>query len=149
MAEGSALVRVLERLRLKKRGPSLTREQALNALPVRNPTLKWEQNDRGDVVITLTRRRDAKGRLVSFFFHVPRSRDITLDQVGSRVWRLCNGRRTVEELIDQLADEYKLNRREAEVSLTEYLRQLGQRGMVGLLVETDETEEAEAAEAGS
>lgn len=142
MRDSSALVRVLEKLRIRKRGPELTREQAMNALPLRNPNLKWRGNDRGDVVVTLTRRRDVRGRLVSFFFHVPKSRDITLDEVGSKVWTLSNGRRTVTELIDTLATEYKLNRREAEVSLTEYLRQLGQRGMVGLLVDKEEAEEA-------
>ncbi|MFQ5808931.1 MAG: PqqD family protein [Armatimonadota bacterium] len=146
MAQTSALVRVLEKLRLKKRGPQLTREQAMAALPLRNPTLKWRRNDRQDVVVTLTRRKDTRGRLISFFFHVPSSRDITLDEVGSKVWSLSNGKRTVDEMIDALASEYKLNRREAEVSLTEYLRQLGQRGMVGLLVDRDEGDEAEEAQ---
>jgi hypothetical protein len=146
VAETSALVRVLEKLRLKKRGPQLTREQAMDALPLRNPNLKWRRNDRRDVVVTLTRRKDTRGRLISFFFHVPSSRDITLDEVGSKVWSLSNGKRTVEEMIDALAAEYKLNRREAEVSLTEYLRQLGQRGMVGLLVDTDEVDEADESE---
>jgi hypothetical protein len=143
VAETSRLVRVLEKLRLKKRGPELTREQAMNALPLRNPSLKWRRTKQGDVVVTLTRRKDTRGRLLSLFFHVPGSRDITLDEVGSRVWRMSNGRRTVEGMIEALATEYKLNRREAEVSLTEYLRQLGQRGMVGLLVDKDEMEEAE------
>jgi len=147
VAEPGALVRVLQTLRLKKRGPELTREQAMDARPLRNPGLKWRRNERSDVVITLARRRDTKGRLLSFFFHVPKSRDITLDEVGSKVWTLSNGRRSVDEMIDTLATEYKLNRREAEVSLTEYLRQLGQRGMVGLLVDKEEAEEAEEASA--
>jgi hypothetical protein len=140
---------VLEKLRIKKRGPELTREQAMDALPLRNPNLKWRRNDRGDAVVTLTRRRDTRGRLVSLFFHVPSSRDITLDEVGSNVWTLSDGKRSVDEMIDSLADEYKLNRREAEVSLTEYLRLLGQRGMVGLLVDRDEAEEADEASAES
>ena len=149
MAETSKLVRVLEKLRLKKRGPQLTREQAMNALPLRNPNLEWRENDRGDVVVTLTRRKDTRGRLISLFFHVPQSRDITLDEVGSKVWTLSTGTRSVDEMIDALAGEYKLNRREAEVSLTEYLRQLGQRGMVGLLVDKDEMEEAETEKTSS
>ncbi|MFQ6130972.1 MAG: PqqD family protein [Armatimonadota bacterium] len=127
--------RVLEKLRLRKSPPQLTRRQSLEALPLRNPSLDWRDNDSGEVVVTLPRRTDLRGRVVSLLFYVPKQRDITLDEVGSRVWHLCDGEHSVEDIVSELAGRYKLSQREAEVGVTEYLRLLGKRGMVGFAVE--------------
>ncbi len=126
--------RLLEQFGLKRPRSPLTREQAFEARPVRNPSLKWRLNDDDDVEVVIPRRSDRLGRVLGFLFYVPESRPLVLDEVGSRVWQLCDGERTVEEIIATLRDEYKLDRREVEVSLTEYLRSLGKRGMIGFLV---------------
>ncbi len=126
--------RLLEQFGLKRPRSPLTREQAFEARPVRNPSLKWRLNDDDDVEVVIPRRSDRLGRVLGFLFYVPESRPLVLDEVGSRVWQLCDGERTVEEIIATLREEYKLDRREVEVSLTEYLRSLGKRGMIGFLV---------------
>jgi hypothetical protein len=136
---------ILEKLRLKRPQPLLTREQALDAVCVRNPSLQWRETEAGEVVVRLERRADARGRLLRVMFYVPESRDITLDEVGSRVWGLCDGERSVADIVAELVREYKLNKREAEVSVTEYLRMLGQRGMVAFAVPTEAVEAAEQA----
>lgn len=128
-------------LRLRRRRPQLTREQALAARPVRNPNLTWRTNDDGEVVVVLPRRNDLTGRLLAWLFFVPESRPVTLDEVGSFVWQHCDGSRTVAELVALLAKEYTLGKREVEVSLTEYLKTLGKRGMVGFLVPKELAEE--------
>jgi hypothetical protein len=51
-----------------------------------------------------------------------------LDEVGSFVWNLCDGEHPVSALVEALVERYKLGKREAEVSLTTYLKQLGKRG---------------------
>lgn len=127
--------KALEKLRLRKSTPQLTRRQSLEALPLRNPSLDWRLNDSEEVVVTLPRRRDLRGRLLSVLFYVPKQRDITLDEVGSHVWNLCDGEHNVEQIVAELAKTYKLSHREAEVGVTEYLRMLGKRGMVGFAVE--------------
>ena len=43
---------------------------------------------------------------------------------------MCNGRTSVGEMIEELADKYQLNRKEAEVSLLQYLKTLGQKRFV-------------------
>lgn len=126
--------RLLEQFGLKRPRSPLTREQAFEARPVRNPSLKWRLNDEDNVEVIIPRRGDRVGRALGFLFYVPESRPLVLDEVGSRVWQLCDGERTVEEVVETLRDEYKLDRREVEVSLTEYLRTLGKRGMIGFLV---------------
>lgn len=143
----SAVNSLLERTGLKQRSHMpLSRDEAFQARPVRNPALKWRINDEGLVEVIVPRRKDTFGRLMGFLFFVPESRPITLDEVGTRVWNLCDGDHTVEEIIRALSDEYKLGRREVEVSLTEYLRTLGKKGMVGFLVPKEFLEDEDAGE---
>ncbi|NLO05265.1 MAG: PqqD family protein [candidate division WS1 bacterium] len=136
----------LERLGLRKGQRPLSREQAFEARPVRNPRLKWRLNDDENAEVIVPRRKDVFGRVMGFLFFVPESRPIVLDEVGSRVWELCDGEHTVDEMIRVLSNEYKLGRREVEVSLTEYLRTLGKRGMVGFLVPKEFLDEEDAGE---
>jgi hypothetical protein len=127
---------------MKKPGGGLTREQAMAAWPVRNPTIKWLTNDDDCVVVHLPRRKDMVGGVLSFLFSVPESKPVVLDEVGTFVWHLCDGEHSVSEVVDELSREYKLNRREAEVSLTKFLQMLGKRGMVAFAVPRDVAEAA-------
>jgi hypothetical protein len=130
----SVLGRLLGQFVGRRARSPLTREQALEARPVRNPSLKWRLNDQDEVEIIVPRRSDRLGRVLGYLFYVPTTRPLVLDEVGSRVWHLCDGERTVAEMVQTMCDEYKLGKREVEVSLTEYLRKLGRRGMIGFLV---------------
>ena len=125
----------------QKTAPQMTREQAMSARPVRNPSLKARENDEGETVVVLPRRKDWVGRLLAWAFFVPESRPIVLDEVGTFVWEHCDGTRTVSDVVGLLAAEYKLSRREVEVSLTDYFKTLGKRGMVGFLVPKEVAEE--------
>lgn len=135
------LDRIMVSLRLRKPQGGLTREQAMAAWPVRNPSLQWEEGD--EVVrVHLPRRKDWTGKLLGLLFMVPESKPVHLDEVGSFVWHRCDGDHTVSEIAQALAREYQLNRREAEVSLTEYLQTLGKRGMVAFAVPREVAEAA-------
>jgi len=114
---------------------SITREQALGARPVRNPELGVDRNDAGEVELKRPRRRTWWVNLLAKVGTVPEYQTLTLDKVGSAVWDLCDGEHTVRELIEQLAEEHQLSRKEAEVSMVTYLRQLAQRGIIALAVE--------------
>ena len=115
----------------------LERKEALAARPIRNPEVGYERQEEGEVLITLRRRKDWLTRVLSLAFVIPTERKIQLDQVGSQVWELCDGEHTVEDLIREMAGEHKLQRREAEVSLTTYLRLLGKRRLIGILVQKE------------
>jgi hypothetical protein len=107
--------------------------QVLAAVPVRNRLLEWSEDDELLVTLCVPKRRDRVGRVLNRFFSAPEHRRVALDELGSDVWRLCDGERSVESIIVALARKYKLNRREVEVSLSLYLKQLGKRGYLGLL----------------
>ena len=63
----------------------------------------------------------------------PLNRKLQLDEMGSLTWALLDGERTVQDMAEQLVYTYNLNQREAEIAVTSFLRQLGQRGIIGFL----------------
>ena len=126
---------------LRRREPPITRRQALQVRPLRNPRLKWEYNEEGYVVATLSRRSGLRGRLITFFLAVPETRPVVLDEVGTFVWDMCDGEHSVEQLVQALCKKYKLSRREVEISLNEYLQMLGKRRMIVVAVPKEITDE--------
>ena len=122
-----------------RKAPRLTREAMLNSRPARNELIKWEKTDSGEARITVVRQDTWKIRLLSRIFYVPKERTITLDEVGTEVWQMCNGRTSVAQMIESLRRTYKLDRKEAEVSLLSYLKTLGQKRFIGFVIEGDQT----------
>jgi hypothetical protein len=62
----------------------------------------------------------------------PLTRKLQLDAMGSLTWTLLDGKRTVQDLVNLVCRRYNLNKREAEVAMTGFLRELGRRGLIGL-----------------
>jgi len=122
----------------RKSAPRITREQVMNTRPIRNPAIEVTHAENGEVSLKLPRRRVWWINLLARLGGVPEYRILTLDRVGSSVWELCDGEHTVRDLISLLASEHKLSRKEAELSMVSYLRQLAQRGVVALAVESKE-----------
>ena len=116
----------------------------LSSRPARNDLLTWEKNDSGEARITVTRQDNWRVRLLSKVFYVPKERTITLDEVGSMVWQMCNGRTTVSQMIEGLSKEYKLDRKEAEVSLLSYLKTLGQKRFIGFVLESETSQQGQS-----
>ncbi len=107
----------------------------MNSRPARNELLHWEKTETGEAQIKVTRQETWKTRLLSKIFYIPATRTITLDEVGTEVWQMCDGHTSVASMIERLRQRYKLDRKEAEVSLLSYLKTLGQKSFVGFLID--------------
>ena len=118
-----------------RKQPKIGREAMLNSRPARNDALEWSRNEAEEVVVTLRRADTPKVKLLSKLFWVPEQRTLVLDQIGSQVWDMCDGRTTVQAMIKRLSEVHKLNQKEAEISLLTYLKNLGNKRLVGFLVE--------------
>ena len=59
-------------------------------------------------------------------------RKLQLDILGTEVWDLVDGKSTVMEIIDLFAKLHQLYHKEAEISVIQFLRELGRRGIVGM-----------------
>lgn len=117
-----------------RRPKPLSREQSLASVPLRNQAVEAEQTDDGTIRLVIPLRPAWWARWISRVAYVPKTRRIVLDEIGSYVWELCDGKRSVREIIGALSARYKLHRKEAEVSVVAYLRQLARRGLIGIAV---------------
>lgn len=118
----------------RRNQPRFTKQEVLGALPVRNSLVEWELTEAGEVLLKVPRRKDRVGRILSRFFAAPDFKQIVLDELGSDVWQLCTGANSVDTIVQAVARKYKLNRREVELSLSNYLKQLAGRGLIGLQI---------------
>ncbi|MGF1655495.1 MAG: PqqD family protein [Verrucomicrobiales bacterium] len=67
---------------------------------------------------------------LTWFFRLSDRRVVKLDELGQKIWRQCDGKIKISEMIDQLAGEEQLTFHEARVMLTSYVQQLVARGVV-------------------
>jgi coenzyme PQQ biosynthesis protein PqqD len=51
----------------------------------------------------------------------------SLDAVGTRIWELCDGEKTVSEIIDQVVSEFEVDRETAEKDVVEFIEELMQK----------------------
>ena len=120
--------------RKAKRGPDLTRQQSMSAVPMLNQLVTKERNAEGNLVVTIPRKRTGTVRLVARAFKLSPYKQIELDELGSYTVELCDGRNTVTDVITRFAEKFQLSRREAEVSMLAYLETLAKRGIIGFAV---------------
>ena len=131
--------RLLIERRRKKTGLQFKKDDVLKSRPVRNTLVKWDEQPETNLIsLTVPQKSVLWVRIVSKVFMLPRSRVIALDDVGSFVWKLCDGYNTIDTIIRALCNKYKLTRKEVEESLLAYFRMLGKRGIIGFAVEKKE-----------
>lgn len=119
---------------LKIRPPELDRSGALTLRPGRNALLTWETKEEGKTMLTVPLDMNKGGkltRLLAKWMRAPSERYVELDEVGGFVWELCDGNHTVETIVQKTGKEYKMNRREAEVSVTMFLQMLHEKNYIG------------------
>jgi hypothetical protein len=111
--------------------PKVTRQEMLDAVPIRNPEARIELLDDGRRIVRIpVRPRRIVRWLVRDDPKRPTLRSFELDELGGEVWELCDGRRNVRRLIERFAKSHKLNLREAEVSMLAYLKTLTSRALL-------------------
>jgi hypothetical protein len=114
----------------------ISREQALKSIPVKNNQISEESSESGEVIIHyLTIMRPWISNVARRFGGAeaqPQTKKLQLDQLGTEVWNLIDGNRSVRMIIRSFAESNQLQVREAEVAVTQFIRQLGKRGLIGL-----------------
>ena len=122
--------------RKKEKNPQLSRAQALSCTPVKNVHVKTTRLDTGEVLLTYPAAMRPWIRGLVRRFKGPSDKSITkklqLDELGTQVWDLIDGINTVQSVIQRFAEDYQLHLKEAEVSVSRFLRELGRRGIIGL-----------------
>lgn len=112
------------------------RATALACRPVKNDAVITEQLEGGDLILSypvairpwLERLLRRLGRGAQ----APPRRKVQLDALGTQVWGLIDGRRSVGEIVLAFSEAQRLPHREAELSVTAFMRMLGKRGLIGI-----------------
>ncbi|MCW5945619.1 MAG: PqqD family protein [Fimbriimonadales bacterium] len=122
----------LLRINLKRKNQA-TRSEIRRARPIRNPAIRFEQADDGSVMLFVpVTQRGFLGRTIGKM--VPEDKQVELEPIGAFVWKLCDGKRTVQGITEALQREFKITRVEAEASLLAFLDTLMKRRYVALEV---------------
>ena len=120
----------------KPKGPSVSRAQALDRIPVKNRQISENRLETGEIVIRyrVTMRSFFSGLAKRFGGPEVQTqmKKLQLDELGTSVWNLMDGNRSVRQLVKMFAATHQLETREAEVSVTQFLRELGRRGLIAM-----------------
>jgi len=114
----------------------MDRAQALSCIPVKNEMVESTRLESGEVVLAhpvgmrpwMMRLMRTIGRPTDNVH----TKKLQLDTLGTSVWDLIDGQSNVKKLIKHFAAQHQLHPREAEVSISKFLRELGRRGIIGL-----------------
>ena len=117
----------------------MTREDALSARPKRLIEAVPREKSNGGATLTIPLPR-ARARWANWLLRVPdgATKTFELDAIGLFVWQSCDGRTSVRTIVENLAKQYNLNLREAEVPTVQFLQTLMRKGLIG--VETTDSE---------
>jgi len=116
---------------MKRKLPTISREEALRACPAQPPVLRAEPAG-GDLRVTVQCQRPRWQVLLgagAFCEHT-----FVLDPLGCEVYAACDGRTPVTAIINAFATRHRVSAAEAELSVTQYLRTLMRRGLVAMQV---------------
>ena len=120
----------------KPKGPSISRAEALNRIPIKNRQVSEDRMETGEVVLNypVTMRPLFAGLIKRFGGPEvqTQTKKLQLDQLGTSVWDLVDGKRNVRQLVKAFAGTHQLEPREAEVSVTQFMRELGRRGLIAM-----------------
>jgi hypothetical protein len=122
--------------RKKPKAPTISRAEALNRIPVKNRQISEDRLETGEVVIhyPVTLRPLFAGLVKRFGGEQAQTqiKKLQLDEMGTAVWDLVDGKRSVRQLVNAFAGKHQLEPREAEVAVTQFMRQLGRRGLIAM-----------------
>jgi pyrroloquinoline quinone biosynthesis protein D len=96
--------------------------------PVRNPEIVWriEKRREAEVLQALERGEEVGERGTVILVAAGTMHQLNL--AGGRIWSLCDGSRTPDEVIDALAAEFAAPRQELAADVKAFLDDLKQRG---------------------
>jgi hypothetical protein len=122
--------------RKKKSEHHLSRTAALQHRPAKSLHIKESRLESGEVLLeyplTVRPWLAAVAKRLGRSNEIVQIKKLQLDLMGTAVWDLVDGKRSVRRIVQIFAEDNRLENREAEISVTRFIRELGQRGLLGL-----------------
>jgi len=108
-------------------------KKMLQVIPVKNESARFEQVDSSGIKVTVQKKKP-KYLIppLSWIIKMKLEKTIQLDEIGAFLLNLCDGKNTIENIIDSFAEQYQLSFHEARVSITDYIKSLMERGILAI-----------------
>ena len=117
----------------RKKPEPLDRETSLRGIPVLNEGVTSREREDGRLRVCVRIARKSGGVFVRFLPPVF-ERNVNLDELGSFVFRQIDGNKSTRDIIKAFVKEFRVNRREAELSCVHFLRSLAQRRVISIAI---------------
>ncbi|OEU65292.1 MAG: hypothetical protein BA863_08570 [Desulfovibrio sp. S3730MH75] len=113
----------------------MTRGEALACKPVKNLDIKEARTERNKIVLAYPLRMkpifsDVAKKYGLWKDGRPPMKRLELDDMGSLVWDMIDGKTSVKKIAASFAEKYDVLPREAEVATAAFLKDLGKRGLI-------------------
>lgn len=123
--------------------------QTLAAVPMINQAVRQETRGESLVLFVPLRERWWMTGPVSWWLPLRREKGVALDQLGTEVWRLCDGHRDLEKIIERFADQHRLGFHEARLTVMRFMRMLALRKLIVLITVAEPPESPKLVETKS
>ena len=123
-------------MKASKKKPQISRIEALGSVPIKNTEVEEVFLDSEDIMLIYpVQVKPWAAALLRKLGKPPEQigrKKLQLDALGTSVWKLLDGERTVKHIIQIFTQQQQVHRKEAEVAVTQFLRELGKRGLIGM-----------------
>jgi len=106
--------------------------QQLASIPIRNVRMRETPESDGSLVVEVDLAYNGLLRFISKPLKLRTTRRFRLEGLGLEVYRMVDGKKTFEVLIDEFAIRHKLTFFEGRAFLMQYLQMLMQKGLVAI-----------------
>lgn len=105
-------------------------QSQLETIPIVSPLAEVNEIDDNRVRLISPRKFKWWGRPLKWIFKLTDQRKVELDPLGTEVFRLCDGQRNVEEIVDIVKDKYNLSFFEGRALVLSFLQMLMKRNLM-------------------
>lgn len=121
--------------------PEMTRGEAMACKPVKNRDIDETRMENGQIMLSYPLRlkplfADVAKRFGMWKDGSPPIKRLELDEMGTLVWDMIDGKNSVRKIAEKFAAKYQVLPREAEVATASFLRDLGKRGLIAFREKT-------------
>jgi hypothetical protein len=116
----------------KGNGAKVPYKKFMQAKPIRNDKVEWDRTSTDSLRLYLPYKKTQMMVFMSRFIDIPDERSFKFNPMGSMVWELCDGNKTVEEIRDTIIQRTRGNEKDMEKRLFKFLNRLMKNELITL-----------------
>ena len=116
---------------MSRKKPALSKERAMDAMPVKAPVVKTERKN-SKLYVTVRFERPTWQRALGAERYC--NRTFGLDAYGEEVYEGCDGKTSVKEIVRRFSGKHHVSYAEAETSVAAFMKTLIAKGLVGMQI---------------